>query len=56
MIVSVPITKNAKNCSLFATDHQLFQRRMFSSVGLKVTPLAGAASSSPVTGETIRGA
>jgi hypothetical protein len=56
MIVSVPIMKKAKNCSLLATFHQRSQRRRFSSSGGKVTPVAGAASSSPVIGDTMRGA
>jgi hypothetical protein len=54
--VSVPITKKAMNCSLLATFHQARQRRMLPSVGRNVTPVAGAASSSPVIGDTIRGA
>jgi hypothetical protein len=52
---SVPISQKVTACSAFATFHQPFQRLRFSSSCGKVLPVAGTASSSPVSGDTMCG-
>ena len=51
----MPISQNVTACSVLATFHQPFQRRMFSSLGSNVVPFDGTASCSPLIGETMRG-
>ena len=55
MSVSNPMVTKVRSCSLLATFHQPFQRRMFSSFTSNEYPVDGLASSSPVIGETMRG-
>ena len=51
------MTPNEKNCSRFARFHQTRQRARFcSSSGKRYCWPDGAASSSPVIGEVMRGA
>jgi hypothetical protein len=53
--VKAPMRKKVMKCSRLATFHQRLQRRMFSSLTGKVYPSDGAATSSPVIGETTLG-
>ena len=56
MIAIPPISANDTSCSVFARFHQVRQRpRLASSCGKLRRSLSGAASSSPVIGETMRG-
>ena len=55
MIEKTQMNQNETSCSLFATSHQPLKRRMFSGVWRTIDPVAGAAVSSPVIGDTIRG-
>src|SRR3954447_23938828 len=56
-IVSAPITKNEKNCSMLALRHHSRQRVMLAASTRNQKPRPdGAASSSPVIGDTTRGA
>jgi hypothetical protein len=56
MIAIAPMTAKETNCSMFALRHHTRQRLMFSSSRGNVYRFPdGAASSSPVIGETIRG-
>ena len=55
MSVKTPMRKKVMKCSRLATLHQCLQRRMFSSFTGKVYPREGAATSSPVIGETTLG-
>ena len=49
------MNQNETSCSLFATIHQPRKRLRFSASWRTIEPVAGAAASSPVIGETIRG-
>src|SRR5918994_3817320 len=52
---NAPMNQKVKRCSWFATFHQPCQRRLFSSVSGGTYPKDGAATSSPVMGETMLG-
>ncbi len=47
--------QKVKRCSWFATFHHPLKRRRFSSVSGGTYPRPGAATSSPVIGETMLG-
>src|SRR5215213_1624925 len=50
-----PINQKVMRCSVFATFHHALKRRSFSSVEGGTYPSDGAATSSPVMGETMLG-
>src|ERR671915_202275 len=52
---NAPMNQKVMRCSWFATFHHSFQRRRFSSVSGGTYPRDGAATSSPVMGETMLG-
>ena len=55
MIEKTQMNQNETSCSLLATAHQPWKRLMFSASWRTIEPVAGAAASSPVIGDTMRG-
>ena len=55
VIEKMQMNQNDTSCSLFATAHQPWNRRRFSASCRSIDPVAGAATSSPVIGDTMRG-
>lgn len=55
MIEKMQMNQKLTSCSMFARRHQMRNRSTLAASARIITPVAGAATSSPVIGETIRG-
>ena len=55
MIEKTQMNQKETSCSLLATAHQPWNRRMLSASWRIIDPVAGAAAASPVIGDKIRG-
>ena len=55
MIEKMQMNQNDTSCSVLAAFHQPLNRRMLTASWRTIDPVAGAATSSPVMGDTMRG-